>query len=77
MLNYKSVMSKIERLNPVSRYVQVLPSDFGSMYLLYPSENECMTAAGQRGMLDKVMDSIRLRWKRAGEVRYYKQNSLY
>lgn len=77
MLNYKSIISKIERLNPLSRYARLLPSDFGSMYLLYPSENECMAAAGQQGMLDKVMGSIRLRWKRAGEVRYYKQNSIY
>jgi hypothetical protein len=56
---------------------RTIPADFGSMYLLYPSENDGMNAAPESNMFDKAVETVRLRWQRARDIRYYKQNSIY
>jgi hypothetical protein len=77
MFNYKTVKTKLIKLNPLNRQAQAIPVDFGSMYLLYPSENESVAAFPQRTMFDKVVETVRLRWQRAKDIRYYRQNSIY
>jgi hypothetical protein len=77
MFDYKTVTSRITKLNPFIRQAQSLPTDFGSMYLLYPSENDCMGTAPKNNMFDKMVETVRLRWQRARDIRDYRQDSIY
>ncbi|RJP40376.1 MAG: hypothetical protein C4548_10730 [Desulfobacteraceae bacterium] len=77
MFDYKTVTTKLTKLNPLSRQAQAIPADFGSMYLLYPSENDSAAVFSKSNMFDRVMEKVRLRWQRAKDIRYYRQNSIY
>lgn len=77
MFDYKAVATRFTKLNPLNWEAQAIPADFGSMYLLYPTENDGLVAFPQRNRLDKMVETVRLRWQRAKDNRYYKQNSIF
>ena len=56
----------------------LLPMDFGTMYFLYPSESEHYVGFGSTGILDKIVDAIKITFqKKDNDAEYYKTESFF
>ncbi len=74
MFNFKFSFLNIGR----TRHRQTLPMDFGTMYFLYPSENEHCVGFGTTGLLDKATDKIRdILERKNKDMEYFKTESFF
>lgn len=71
MLRY---ILSIKRAN---RHLDPLPMDFGCMYYLYPSENECIRGFRSTGLRKKLVAKIRSMVARPENLDAYKNDDLF
>ncbi len=67
ILNFKSA----------NRLLDPLPMDFGCMYYLYPSENECIQGFRSTGIRKKLVAKIRSLVVRPENLDEYKNDGLF
>jgi len=68
-------LDKLSLLNIslVSQKTDMLPTDFGSMYYLYPSENE-YSGFEVSGYVEKLVDRVKGYFKKEDETAFYKND---
>ena len=57
--------------------IDPLPMDFGSMYYIYPTESITIKGFRTTGLREKIVDSIRSRFKGKDEMKLYRSEKIY
>jgi hypothetical protein len=70
MFNYNLAFSKSKS---VGKDIQKLPEDFGNMYFLYPTESVDFFKFKPIGLMDKIIGTIKTKFRRSdSDFEYFK-----